>query len=65
MTYLLWLGGSFGLLRNSVGGILLCWLLVLILSLWVGRAGWRKGVSSSTQEAGRPLFAWLRGIGAL
>ncbi len=29
VTYLLWLGGSLGLLRNSVGGILLCWLLVL------------------------------------
>ncbi len=60
VTYLLWMGGSLGLLRNSVGGILLCWLLVLILSLWVGRDGWRKSVSASTQEAGRPLFAWLR-----
>ncbi len=60
VTYLLWMGGSFGLLRNSVGGILLCWLLVMILSLWVGRDGWRKSVSSSTQEPGRPLFAWLR-----
>ncbi len=60
VTYLLWMGGSFGLLRNSVGGILLCWLLVLILSLWVGRDGWRKSVSSSTQGADRPLFVWLR-----
>ena len=60
VTYLLWMGGSLGLLRNSVGGILLCWLLVLILSLWVGRDGWRRSVSASTQEAGRPLFAWLR-----
>ena len=60
VTYLLWMGGSLGLLRNSVGGILLCWLLVLVVSLWVGRDGWRKSVSSSTQEAGRPLFAWLR-----
>ena len=29
VTYLLWLGGSLGLLRNSAGGVLLCWLLVL------------------------------------
>ena len=60
VTYLLWMGASLGLLRNNVGGILLCWLLVLILSLWVGRDGWRRSVSASTQEAGRPLFAWLR-----
>ncbi len=65
VTYLLWLGGSLGLLRNSVGGVLLCWLVVLVGSYWLGRDAWRKPPPGSAPAAvdhdkGRPLVSWLR-----
>jgi len=38
MTYVLWLGGSLGILRNSIGGALVGLLAVAALSAWA----WRK-----------------------
>ena len=61
VTYLLWLGASFGLLRNSVGGILLSWLVVFAISVWIGRDGLRR--HAADEESGRAerlLFAWMR-----
>ncbi len=60
VTYLLWFGASLGLLRNSSGGILLSWLVVLALSAWMGRNGLRKQAPEAGAGAERPLFAWLR-----
>jgi len=52
-SYLLWVGGSFGLLRNSVGGALFSLLVVAGLSFVV----YRKG-----RTPDRPgLLDWLRG----
>jgi YYY domain-containing protein len=50
--YLLWLGASFGLLRNSFGGILFCIIIVALISL----ASYRRG----RDETDPGLFAWLR-----
>ena len=56
-TYVLWLGGSLGLLRNSVGGALFSILAVAVLSILVYRRG---------RAAGEPgLFDWLRANGRL
>ena len=56
VTYVLWMGASLGLLRNSAGGILASLLVVLAASVGLGRAGLRRN------DAGqRPLWAWLRG----
>ena len=56
-TYVLWMGGSLGLLRNSVGGALFSILTVAAISLvyyWRGRA-------SGDQAGGDPgLRTWLR-----
>ncbi len=52
VSYTLWLGGSLGLLRNSVGGALFSLIAVAGASLAVYRRGWREG------EPG--LGAWLR-----
>ena len=41
-TYVLWMGGSLGLLRNSVGGALFSILAVATLSLIVYRRGRRE-----------------------
>ena len=52
-SYVLWLGGSLGLLRNTVGGALFSIGLVAVVSLivyWRGRT-----------EAEPGLLAWLRG----
>ncbi|MCL7452444.1 MAG: DUF2298 domain-containing protein [Anaerolineae bacterium] len=51
-TYLLWMGGSLGLLRNSVGGALLSIGLVAGISLVVYRRG--------RSDADPGLLAWLR-----
>lgn len=66
-TYLLWLGSSLGLLRNSVGGVLVSLALVAALSLWLGRSGLRSASetpghgSDANDSPGRaPLLAWLR-----
>ncbi len=53
--YLLWLGSTFGLLRNTAGGAVLAMLLVLVLGLWLGRTGWQADA-----EGNRPLVEDLR-----
>jgi YYY domain-containing protein len=56
-SYVLWLGGSLGLLRNSVGGAVFSLLTVGALSFIAYRRG---------RPAGDPgLLAWLRGNGRL
>lgn len=50
VTFVLWLGASFGFLRNSAGGVLLALLVVASLSLWVS---WRE-------RGGPSLRSWLR-----
>ena len=57
VSYGLWLGGSLGLLRNSLGGALFSLVAVAGLSLAVYRRGRREG------EPG--LGAWLRANGRL
>jgi YYY domain-containing protein len=56
-SYVLWLGGSFGLLRNSVGGALFSLGIVAAVSFAVYRRGQLHG------EPG--LLDWLRGHGRL
>lgn len=71
VTYVLWMGGSLGLLRNSVGGVLASLALVAAVSFWLGRDGLRRvssapaigsGASEGAgDEADRSsLLAWLR-----
>ncbi len=57
VSYTLWLGGSLGLLRNSVGGALFSLIAVAAVSWAVYRRGRRAG------EPG--LWAWLRANGPL
>ena len=57
VSFFLWLGASFGLLSNELGGVLLALALVTGLSAWLGRDGLRR--------AGRdggvvPVVGWLR-----
>ena len=56
-TYVLWLGGSLGLLRNSLGGALFSILVVALLSAVLYRRGERA------DEPG--LLDWLRANGRL
>ena len=56
-TYVLWLGGSLGLLRNSVGGALFSILAVAVLSIVIYRRG------RAADEPG--LLDWLRSNGRL
>lgn len=56
VSFLLWLGASFRVLPNAVGGILAALLAVTALSVWLGRAGLSRGAGGE-----RPLFGWLRG----
>jgi YYY domain-containing protein len=53
--YTLWLGASFGLLRNDLGGAIIALLAVLGISLWLARAGLQRD-----DEGQRPLLADLR-----
>ena len=56
ITYLLWMTGTLGILRNTWGSILFVLLLVAALSFWLYRceATHRRG------HAGGELLAWLR-----
>ncbi len=56
-TYVLWLGGSLGLLRNSLGGALFSILAVAVLSIVIYRQG------RAADEPG--LLDWLRANGRL
>ncbi len=75
VTYVLWIGGSLGLLRNSVGGVLASLAIVAAVSLWLGRDGLRRMISTPVHGTGAsgdedgpspaathrsPLLAWLR-----
>jgi YYY domain-containing protein len=50
VTYLLWMGGTLGILRNTWGSILFVLLLVAVGSFWLYRR----------RHEGRELLAWLR-----
>ena len=53
--YVLWLGASFGLLRNDLGGVIIALLTVLAASLWLARPGFQRDETGQ-----RPLLADLR-----
>ncbi len=55
VAYVLWLGASFHLLSNTLGGILLSLALLAGLSFAMGQRGLRKA-----DDGARPLFAWLQ-----
>lgn len=55
VAYVLWIGGSFRLLPNSGGGVLVSLVIVLALSLWLGRAALRRDA-----EGRIPLIEWVR-----
>ena len=55
-AYVLWIGASFRLLPNDLGGILIALGIVTGLSFWSGREGLRRDA-----DGVRPLFVWLRG----
>ena len=58
-SYILWLAGSLGLLRNSVGGALTSLVVVAGLSVIVYRRG------RAAENAGPGLWDWLHGHGRL
>jgi YYY domain-containing protein len=62
-SYLLWMGGSLGLLRNSVGGALFSLFLVALVSFVVYRRGQDRAAASGEGDPG--LRAWLRSHGRL
>ncbi len=47
VSLLLWLGTSYGLLRNNVGGVWLALFLTALLSLWLAR---RKGTAQPSES---------------
>jgi YYY domain-containing protein len=57
VSYVLWLGGSLGFLRNSVGGILFSLGLVAAISVFYYRR--------RREEEGPGLLAWLRSHGRM
>jgi YYY domain-containing protein len=66
-SYVLWLGASLGLLRNSVGGTLFSLLVVAVGSLILYRRGRARAAASPDAPAGRDpgLLDWLRANGRL
>ncbi|MGE5602807.1 MAG: DUF2298 domain-containing protein, partial [Nitrososphaerales archaeon] len=55
VSYFLWLGSSFQLLSNTLGGVVIALLLVAGLSASVGARGLRRA-----EDDGRPILIWLR-----
>jgi YYY domain-containing protein len=56
VSYVLWMGASFRLLPNTVGGVLFALVIVFAFSWWIGRDGLRRSGEGSGE---RPLLAWL------
>jgi len=65
VSYLFWLGGSLGLLRNSLGGALFSILVVALISFIYYRRGQASDTSEEGAEGDRGLLAWLRTNGGL
>jgi YYY domain-containing protein len=64
VSYVLWMGGSLGLLRNSTGGALFSIVVVAIVSFIV----YRRGLATDRQGAPdkeQGLLEWLRAHGRL
>ena len=59
-SYLLWIGGSFGLLRNSVGGALFSLVVVAVVSLIVYRRGRQRDAAQGRTPGEPGLLDWLR-----
>lgn len=55
VSYTLWLGATFRLLPNDLGGVVVALAIVAGLSAWLGRDAWRRSAKGV-----RPLIAWLR-----
>lgn len=55
VSYALWLGATFHILPNNLGGALVSLALVAALSAYVGREGLRQDA-----DGARPLLTWLR-----
>jgi YYY domain-containing protein len=66
-SYVLWLGASLGLLRNSVGGALFSLLVVAVGSLILYRRGRARAAASPDAPTEREpgLLDWLRANGRL
>jgi uncharacterized membrane protein len=60
VCYLLWLGASFRVLPNDLGGILVALVAVAVFSAWLGREGLVRD-----PQGRRPLLMWLRDQRAL
>lgn len=52
--FIFWLAGNFGLLRNSLGGVIASLIALAGLSLWFGR----QGLGWSTREPDAPPTLW-------
>ncbi len=59
-SYVLWLGGSLGLLRNSVGGALVSLFVVALVSFVYYRRGRAGGAAEEGVENDPGLLAWLK-----
>ncbi|PKO21670.1 MAG: hypothetical protein CVU38_13370 [Chloroflexi bacterium HGW-Chloroflexi-1] len=63
VSFGLWLGASFGLLSNGLGGVLIAVAAVAGLSLWLGRDGLRRESEQGGEGEHRgvtPTVGWLR-----
>ena len=61
VSFVLWLGATFRLLPNNMGGVLFALLIVAGLSAWLGRDALSRSDRAGQDGASRrPLFAWLR-----
>jgi YYY domain-containing protein len=56
-SYILWLGASFHLLPNDLGGVLLALVALAGLSLWLGRSALQR--DPTRPGSARPLAEWL------
>jgi YYY domain-containing protein len=59
-SYVLWLGGSLGLLRNSVGGALVSLFIVALVSFIYYRRGRGESASDQGVASDPGLLAWLK-----
>lgn len=56
VSYFFWLFGTIGFLRNTLGGILLAIIILVILSIWISR---RARKSEIDDEGPREIPAWV------
>jgi uncharacterized membrane protein len=60
VSYVFWLLGSLGFLRNSTGGILLSVIILAVLAFWSSRGLWHRSSPEEIRDRQSGIVGWVK-----